>query len=180
MLELVDRALQWLVRHQINNVPVPVHPLMAAGYPSLFADEGYEAWLPIASTVTTRQLAELEATLGYSLPASYKAFLQHKHFYELTIGQAEFFAHPPDEWLQVLREEMLQSGPAALDQTGLLPFASWGGAGDELCFDTTQPKPAAEYPVMLWHHEDGRTKLFSANFAALWPQLLAETPERAI
>lgn len=178
MLEIIDRALNWLVRHNLNNWPTPVHPLMATRQPSVYADEGYEDWLPIASTVTDKQLTGLELAIGYQLPPAYRAFLQHKHFYELLLGQADFFPHPVKEWSEILRKEMLLNWSPDAQQAGLIPFASWGGAGDVLCFTASGQQAKADYPVLLWNHEDGNTEFFSTSFATLLPKLLAEIPER--
>jgi hypothetical protein len=173
MLEIVDRCLQWLIDHQGNNWPLPVHPAMASPHPSPFADEEYESWLPIASTVTDQQLDELETAFGYLLPAEYRRFLQHKHFYELMIGGAEFFSHPIDQWQQILHSEVLTNWPPDYPHEGLIPFALWGGAGDVLCFAAISATQAGNYPVVLWNHENGSTDEFSTSFAELLVQLYA-------
>lgn len=169
---MVDRCLQWLIDHQGNNWPLPVHPAMASAQPSPFADEEYESWLPIASTVTDQQLDDLETALGHSLPADYRRFLQHKHFYELMIGGAEFFSHPIDDWQQILHREMLANWPPDYPHEGLIPFASWGGAGDVLCFAAADSH-SVDYPVVLWNHESDSTDEFSVSFAELLAQLYA-------
>ena len=172
MQAVVDRSLQRLMQAGLNAVPLPVHPLMAASQPSIYADDGYENWLPIASTVTDEQLVAFEATIGYSLPPAYKAFLHYKHFYDLYIGEAEFFTHPVDDWLAQLQYQVLEMWPAENLAAGLVPFASWGGAGDMLCFDTSRNQDTAEYPVMLWNHQDNnQTEDFSPNFTTLLQQL---------
>lgn len=149
---------------------------MADSQPSRYADGGYENWLPIASTVTNEQLTAFETTIGYSLPPSYKAFLQYKHFYDLAIGGAEFFIHPVDDWLVQLHYQVLEMWPAENLAAGLLPFASWGGAGDMLCFDTSRNQDTREYPVLLWNHEDNHhTEDFSPDFTALLQQVELES-----
>jgi hypothetical protein len=168
-----------MINHQLNNIPLPVHPAMADSHPCPYADDGYENWVPIASTVTNQQLDDLEAAIHYSLPADYRHFLQHKHFYSLLLGDAEFFPHPVDEWQQVLRHEMLSNWPDAL-RTGCIPFANYGGAGDVLCFCAGPNQAATDYPVVFYDHENGRAQPFSSSFAALLPQLLAETPTRDV
>ncbi|MDO7850075.1 SMI1/KNR4 family protein [Hymenobacter convexus] len=173
----MDRCLQWMMKHHLNSVPMPVHPAMADSQPCPCANEGYENWLPIASIVTNQQLDDLEATINYPLPADYRRFLQHKHFYALLLGGAEFFPHPIDEWQQVLRQEMLTNWPDAL-RAGYIPFANYGGAGDVLCFYAEPNQSTADYPVVFYDHEDSRAQPFSRNFATLLPQLLAEIPTR--
>ena len=169
---IVDCGLQRLTEASLNCVPIPVHPLMTDSQSSIYVDEGYENWLPIASTATTEQLAAFETIIGYSLPPAYKAFLQYKHFYELVIGGAEFFTHPVDDWLARLHYEVLEMWPAENLAAGLIPFAGWGGAGDMLCFDTTRNQETIEYPIVLWNHEDNNyTEDFSSDFTTLLLQL---------
>jgi hypothetical protein len=179
MLEIVDRCLQWMIKHHLNSIPIPVHPAMADAHPSPYADDGYESWLPIDSTVTNQQLDDLEAAIGHSLPADYRRFLQHRHLYDLLLGGAEFFSHPIDEWQQVLRQEMLTNWPDAL-RTGHIPFANYGGAGDVLCFYAGPNQATTDYPVVFYDHENSCAQPFSPSFATLLPQLLTETPTRDV
>ena len=149
---------------------------MADSNPSPYADDGYESWLPIASTVTNQQLNDLEEAIKHPLPADYRRFLQHKHFYDFLLGDAEFFAHPVDNWEQILRDQMLTNWPLECQQMRLIPFASWGGAGDLLCFLANSVSLPADYPVVVWNHEDWSTEEFSPNFAASLNKLAAARP----
>ena len=176
MLEIVDRCLQWMIKNQLNNIPLPVHPAMADSHPCPYAGDGYENWMPIVSTVTNQQLAELEKAIHCSLPADYRFFLKHKHFYDLLLGGAEFFAHPVDEWQQVLLDQMLINWPPECQQMGLIPFASWGGAGDALCFLANSTQSPVNYPVVVWNHEDWSIDDFSPGFAAALHKLAAAHP----
>ncbi len=174
MRSIVDRSLSRAIEAGVNNWPSDVHPLMADVQPSPYVDEGYVSWIPIASTATDEDLASIEALIGYRLPTSYKAFLQYKHFYELLIGQAEFFAHPVGDWMDSLLSEYQFNQPESFLHNGLLPFAGWGGAGDLLCFDVSRDDESCDYPVVLWSHEDDYFEDFSLNFSQLLPQLEAE------
>lgn len=175
MLDVVDRSLEFLIDADLNNLPSPVHPLMADTKPSIYAAEGYENWLPIASTVTDAQLACLEVAIGHKLPPDYKAFLQYKHFYTLFIGQADFIPHPVDSWINSFLST-IDNFPKEYVAKGIIPFAMWGGAGDVLCFDSTSNQATADYPVVLWDHENVDSfENFSPNFAELLPQLEKET-----
>src|SRR5882757_5980325 len=49
-------------------------------------NEEYSWWIPTPSTITTKDLSELEALLGHPLPGSFKYFLQQRHFVELDLG----------------------------------------------------------------------------------------------
>jgi hypothetical protein len=148
---------------------------MADKQPSPYADEGYSNWLPIASTATDEELATLESLIGYQLPADYKAFLQYKHFYELLIGQAEFFAHPVGDWMNGLLSEYQFNQPTSLLHKSLIPFANWGGAGNLLCFNASQNDSSCDYPVVVWDHESADYfEDFSLSFSRSLVQLDAE------
>jgi hypothetical protein len=173
---IVDRSLGSALEAGVNNWPSDVHPLMSDAQPSPYADEGYTNWLPIASTVTDEQLASVEALIGYQLPTDYKAFLQYKHFYELLIGQAEFFAHAAGDWMDSLLSEYQLNQPASPLHKNLIPFASWGGTGDLLCFDVSRNNESCDYPVVVWDHESADYfEDFSLNFSHLLVQLDAES-----
>jgi hypothetical protein len=175
MREIVDRSLQLLLDADLNNSLPPVHPLMADTKPSAYAADGYENWLPIASTVTDAQLACLEVAIGRKLPPDYKAFLQYKHFYELHIGNTTFFEHPIDTWLSVLFKNLHHGWPREyLIDKGFIPFAMYEDWG-MLCFDANRAQDTANYPVVLWDHEQpDEVTDYSASFAELLPQLEAE------
>jgi hypothetical protein len=133
------------------------------------------AWKPITSTVTAAQLASFEVALGYRLPDDYKAFLQHKHFYELHIGNTTFFEHPVDSWLSVLFKELHHGWPREqLIDKGFISFAMYEDWG-MLCFDANRAQDTANYPVVLWDHEQpDKVTAYSASFAELLPKLEVE------
>src|SRR5437016_5678005 len=62
-------------------------------------DEGYSWWIPTPSTVTDKDISELEALFGHPLPGSFKYFLQQRHFVELHLGgyDIRFFPNRPGE-----------------------------------------------------------------------------------
>lgn len=175
--EIVDRTLQKWFDLGLDSVPVQPPPSMAASADC--NEESYWRWVPTASTVTVEDLASLEATIGFALPTAYKLFLQHKHFYDLNISEADFLSHVDGSWQNDLLEEWYNGAPRdELIDKGYLPFAGWAGAGDLLCFDTNRNEDSHDYPIVLWNHESGGTDDFSPNFISLLIGLDAEEQQK--
>lgn len=159
-LQIIDNYLQQLLDSELNATPGEVAPEMFEKGPDA---EGWTTWKPIASTVMDAELAELEKTIGYPLPESYKNFLKHKHFYELYIDQASFNKHTIRTWRQEITDRIFDSWPTEyMIDKGYIHFADWSDWG-ALCFDTTKNSPSANYPVVLWDHEDEDNFHWMAN-----------------
>jgi hypothetical protein len=147
----VDKYLDQLVARNLNRREGGVHPEMAGPVSDKY--DNWFLWLPIPSTVTDAELAEVETRLGHPLPASYRRFLKHRHFYELTISDCIFLKHPIRGWQDELYGEVFNGYPREwLIDTGRIPFAELSDWG-LLCFDTTAPVKDHDYPVVLWDHE---------------------------
>ncbi|RZK30098.1 MAG: SMI1/KNR4 family protein, partial [Hymenobacter sp.] len=112
-------------------------------------------WKPIPSTVTERDLHELERRMGLRYPALYKEFLRYKHFYEFWSEQEiNFFRHGIYEWKDNLLAHYFASwDPAKLIAQGYIYFADYADWGI-ICFDTTKQRPGDnDCPVILIDHE---------------------------
>ena len=111
---------------------------------------------PTQSTVTDEELKELEKRLGYNLPSSFKRFLKHKHFVELTIAECEFFSHKEESWLddfvKKATTDFLTKETKEIYNQRKIPFSCWSTWG-HLCFDVTAECKDYEYPIVLWGHE---------------------------
>jgi hypothetical protein len=146
---VVDKHLAKLVEEGINHMVGQVEPEMSD--PGNDPKDEWQKWLPIKSTVTGPDIAELETHLGHRLPADYVAFLAHKHFYDLYINEASFCRHPVRTWKKHITDMVFHGYPTEyLIERGWLPFADWSDWG-LLCFDTTTG--SSDYPVGLWDHE---------------------------
>lgn len=151
MEKIIDKYLNEIVSLEINSRPTRIEPEMA----DKNADKKQEwnNWNPIASTVTDKDLSELEKDIRHSLPESYKSFLKFKHFYDLYIAECSFCAHPINTWKAKINEMIFDGYPSEdLIETGRIPFASWSDWG-LLCFDTTTKSKNNNYPIVLWDHE---------------------------
>jgi hypothetical protein len=151
VLAIIDKYLADWADKGLNLIPAKkVMPEMAD--PSQTTNDEWRRWFPIQSKVTDDEIDELETTIGYSLPKSYRAFLKHKHFYELHIGQASFCSHPADSWQSALTNLIFDSYPREfLVDKGYIPFAVWSDWG-MLCFNTHKCD-AHESAIVLWDHE---------------------------
>lgn len=160
---IIDKYLQQWVNMEMNKLPTDIAPEMADR--SGPDEEGWTTWYPIASTVTDEDIQELELIIGQNLPASYKIFLKHKHFYELHINEAEFGGHEIREWKANFTEAIYNGWPRhLLVDRGYIPFAKWSDWG-ALCFNTNINVEDYEYPVVLWDHDAAAEYApFSDNF----------------
>lgn len=167
---IVDKHLAKIIRLKINALPKEIVPEMRSD--EACEDEGWAFWLPVAARVRDGEIAAWEGRIGHPLPPSYRAFLQYKHFYELMIGEASFFAHPAGEWQESLAEVVFSpyARPFLLDK-GYIPFADWSDWG-YLCFDTNGNPGGDDYPVVLWDHESvEEVRDFADSFTALLQKL---------
>lgn len=149
--EIIEKYLQREVERGLNQLPGSIEPEMLA--PGQETNQEWKTWLPIASTVTDKEVAALEEKIGCKLPAAYVRFLKYKHFYELHIGEAAFCRHPIQTWQNSLEKMIFDGYPQEyLYDMGLIPFADWSDWG-LLCFDTRRNYFTADYPVVLWDHD---------------------------
>jgi hypothetical protein len=123
---------------------------------------GLEQILPPA---TPTDVANLERSLGLSLPQSYKALLRCARGFWLMGGVVQFgpqhpFFHdfPPLESLTLPQRQMVEikGGPWPPASQGMLCFAEFfmEADGDQVLFDVAAGLVNGEYPVMYWAHEE--------------------------
>ena len=155
---------------------------LAAAIPASMVDEvralekgkgsEWTYWLAIESTVSARDLGQLEQFFGRSLPASYKLFLQHRHFVELELGERSisFFKNRPGSLLSDVRAQV-EANYEDLPSRGLLPFAALSDYG-VVCFDARLPEPDSDYPVVTLDHEDGfeHVEFYVSSFLELFEE----------
>ena len=136
---------------ELNKLPIDIAPEMTDGLGP--DEEGWATWYPIDSTITDEDIKELELIIGHNLPASYKVFLKHKHFYEMHIDEAEFGGYEIREWKANFTKTIYNGWPRQLlIDKRYIPLATWSDWG-ALCFDTNVRVEDGEYPVVLWDHE---------------------------
>jgi len=102
---------------------------------------------------TKEQVAEAEAELGISLPASFKTFLQEAGAYALPYWEVYWVgdeALGPRHIVEANRCEHHEVNSPLPDF--LITFHN-NGMGDQECFDTRHPDPSGEYPIVFWDHE---------------------------
>ncbi|MBV7531378.1 SMI1/KNR4 family protein [Chitinophaga sp. sic0106] len=149
--EIIDFYLQACIEAGSNIQYGKIESEMAG--PIQDSTKEYQIWLPIKSEITEDELQQFEEELGYKLPKDYKAFLQHKHFYELYISEASFCEHPVNKWSSYLKKMIFDGWPHEyLVDKGYIHFADWSDWG-ALCFDTNSKTEAYDYPVVLWDHD---------------------------
>ncbi|WP_199563195.1 hypothetical protein [Runella aurantiaca] len=89
---IIDTYLKKWVDIELNKLPGQIETEMSD--PNQDKNEEWRIWLPIDSKVTDSEIEEIEGRIRHIFPDDYKAFLKHKHFYELQIFEASFCEHP--------------------------------------------------------------------------------------
>lgn len=120
-------------------------------------DDEYAYWIPIPSTVSEKEIADLEYLFQHSIPKSFAFFLCQKHFVELQLGGhgVNFFSNLPGELTSKFEEIIGQLYWTVLKRN-YLPFAHFGDFG-VLCFDASIPTTNNDYPIIILDHDDGYT-----------------------
>lgn len=165
----VDARLSQMIEEDyplmtIENIPADMRDTTAD------ASGDSHAWKPTDSTITDDDLNKFETAIKLNLPASYRAFLQYKHFAELELEDlcVTLPTFLPDKELGFLREMVFDMWePDLLLGKGYIYFADFEDFGF-LCFDTNQKSEGHEYPIVFIDHETPETAHFYAeNFTEL-------------
>ncbi len=118
-------------------------------------DDHYVHWRLVKSTVTSREVAALEAGLPAELPASLRAYLfSYAHLFDQfrAAEHRQLAALPPLPTTDPLSE--LRSTVAVWRMVlaaGYVPFGTWGDGWGPMCLDTA--RDADEPPVAWIDHE---------------------------
>lgn len=174
---IIDTYLNEWVELELNSLPQEIEPEMSD--PEQDPKEEWKTWFPVPGKVTDQEIADFEEQIGHQLPQDYKILLKHKHYYELAIYEATFAAHPVNRWRHFHASMIFDGYPREfLIDKGLLPIASWSDWG-LLCFDTNRNKEDANYPVVLWDHEQAHHfKDFAPDFYQLLLHLDSEAKKK--
>jgi hypothetical protein len=143
-------------------------------------DEGYSWWIPINSTITQKEITELEFVFGHPLPTSFKYFLQQRYFLELELGGygIRFFPNLPGELASVFKRNFNQFSYGDLLQRNYLPFADLSDYG-VMCFNANEKATDNEYIIVSFDHEDGYTnpENYAKNFTDMFHEFDAHLDE---
>jgi hypothetical protein len=132
-------------------------------------DEGYSFWLPIESTVTDKEISDLEILFRHRLPDSFKYFLKQRHFMELDLEQnANFFPVLPGRLVSTFKK-IIDTFYWTFSDRNYLPFASYGDWG-VLCFNANKQFLGNEYEIVILDHDDEyqESQFYSDNFLKMF------------
>ena len=147
--ELIDTSLAKWGELKANSTPGVVPEAMQTGE----SEDDWTFWKAINSTVTDRDIAEINDLLGVDLSPQYIDLLRHKHFMELQFGEISILPHPVGSWKQSILKEVFSGYPKELlIEKGFLPFASYNDWG-LLCFGIAEKNTEGEYPIYRWDHD---------------------------
>ncbi|WP_435579079.1 SMI1/KNR4 family protein [Gilvibacter sp.] len=167
--EIVDIALAKMAEAKVQMMfPGPIPEAMQD--PTIEPSNDWRGWKPIPSVLTDQDLTVVETKIGHALPESYKSFLKHKHFYELSIEDKDvnFPSHLPDKELNFLLELVFNAiVPDRIIGKGYIYFADFQDYG-LLCFDTNMSAENNDYPVVYIDIDDLNTAhRYADNFLDL-------------
>jgi len=132
--------------------------------------DDWKGWKPIDSIITESDVDKFEHEIGIRLPKSYRAYLQHKHFFRLRLPNIAINlpSHLPDKSLSELRKLVFQSHePESIIGRRYIYFADFHDYG-LLCFDANESIADNEYKVVYIDHEDlDDIHFYSNNFQEL-------------
>ena len=134
---------------------------------SIPTDNDWVGWKPVPSTVTDLDLDAFEKEIKYPLPQSFRTYLKHKHFYELSLPDiaVNLPRHIPGRTIGVMRNLVFDSfEPELLIVKGYIYFADFHDYG-LLCFDANEVRNENEYPVVYIDHENlDEVHAYASNF----------------
>lgn len=137
-------------------------------------------WKPIDSTVTEKEVSDLEKLYKHELPYSFKYFLKYKHFVELNLGQnARFFSVLPGQLKKGYKKRIENYYRDTLKR-GFFPFADYGDWG-VLCFNTNQNTVSNDYEIVILDHDDEyhEPQFYAESFLSMF-ELLDQEIEQTI
>lgn len=152
--EFVDEGLRKLKEHDLMWTPglVPFE-MVDSSYPK---KDDWTHWKATRSTVTNKEITQLEVLANCEFPISFTTFLKYKHFYELDLPNGElvsFYKHPIKTWLnEFIRMYSYDWVQDDLISQGFVPFANHYDHG-LLCFDARKKHKNNEYPILMVDHE---------------------------
>jgi len=113
-------------------------------------------WKPVASTVSDSELDEFEKEIKYPLPHSFRSYLKHKHFYELSLPDfaVNLRGNVSGRTISGMRNLVFNSFvPELLIGKGYIYFADFHDYG-LLCFDANEVRNENEYAIVYIDHEN--------------------------
>lgn len=165
--DLIDYYLEEMRRTEfLFKTPDPKMPkeMIDSTIPT---DNDWIGWKPISSTVSDLDLNAFEKEIKYPLPQSFRIYLKHKHFYELSLPDfaVNLPSHVPGRTIALMRDLVFDSfEPELLIGRGFIYFADFHDYG-LLCFDANELRNDNEYPVVYIDHENlEEVHAYASNF----------------
>ncbi len=122
---------------------------------SKISEEDWVYWNAIESTVSDKEINQLEEFFGHKLPSDYVFFLKYRHFVELDLGTNDigFFRNIPNQILIFIKEEVGAYYGEILERN-FIPFANLSDYG-VVCFDANEFGDNGNYPIVVFDHDEG-------------------------
>lgn len=147
--KIIDNALEKIKSEGFMKTPGAVPKEMAVEQKS---EDDWKEWKPIKSTLNDAILDAFETKFKVKLPLSYRHFLKHKHFFELSLENrlVTLPSHLPNRKL----DEIIGQDIHHIDfiKNGFIYFAYYQDSA-YLCFDTNDMDENGECPIVAFDHE---------------------------
>ncbi|MFT5917598.1 MAG: hypothetical protein ACJAWV_003915 [Flammeovirgaceae bacterium] len=126
--------------------------------------------ISVLNNISNKDITDLEKTIGYKLPESYKYFLQYKYSHKLKLDDIsiQLFLPTPTERLNKIKESIFEyHEPEEIIGKGYIYFADFHDYG-LLCFNANEKMKDNEYKIVYIDHEDSEEiHPYAQNFREL-------------
>ena len=149
--KVLDLYFEFVQKKGGNILPKEWIPIKMVGAD---VDDDYSKWLAISSTVSKKDIVELENYWKHPVPPSFEQFLSYRHYLELELGinGVRFFPNKPQTMTADFKEETISTNPDLISRN-YLPFAIMGDY-EILCFNANKKSVNSELPIVSFDLEE--------------------------
>lgn len=137
--------------------------------------EQYKEWKPVPSTVTPKDIKDLEGYYSIKFPDPYKWYLSYMHFYQVYWNiEIKLYPSPINTWASILKKKNEEKREFILDK-GLFSIGEYSDHGD-ICFNLADEDcENNDYQIVYVDNETGEKEVIAPSFQALLAEILTKT-----
>lgn len=134
----------------------------------------FKEWKPIASTISVKDLKEIEAYFSIKFPDTYKWYLSYMHFYQIFWNiEIKLYPSPINKWASILKSKNEEKREYTLDK-GLFSIGEYSDHG-AICFNLLDEDcENNDYEIVYFDYETGEKESLAPNFQALLAEILSK------
>lgn len=135
----------------------------------------YKEWKPVRSTITAKDIKDLETYYSIKLPDSYKWYLSYMHFYQVYWNiEIKLYPSPIHSWASILKKKNEEKREFIIDR-GLFSIGEYSDHGD-ICFSLQDEDCLNnDYRIVYVDYETGEKETLAPNFQALLAEILTQS-----